>query len=46
MQFARSKDLESVQDRIGEISSEAPTDTVHEKAAETTDESQESEEPA
>ena len=47
------KDLESAQvhqDRIGEASSDpkttGPTDTVREKAAETTDESQVSEEPA
>jgi hypothetical protein len=47
-----SKGLESAQvhqNRIGEASSDpktvAPTDTVREKAAETTDESQDSEEP-
>lgn len=46
------KDIESaqVQDRIGEASSDpkttGPTDTVREKAAETTDDSQVSEEPA
>src|SRR5215467_13761793 len=47
------KDLESAQvqqDRIGEAASNpkttGPTDTVREKAAETTDESQVSEEPA
>src|SRR5215469_15707795 len=47
------KDLESAQvrqDRIGEASSDpktiGPTDTVREKAAETTDENQETEEPA
>ena len=46
------KDLESaqVQDRIGEESSDpktiGPTDTVREKAAETTDENQDTEEPA
>jgi hypothetical protein len=49
----RTKDLESAhvhQDRIGEASSDpkttGPTDKVREKAAETTDESQDSEEPA
>ena len=47
------KDLESAQvqqDRIGEASSDSktvgPTDTVREKAAETTDENQDREEPA
>lgn len=47
-----TKDLESAQghqDTIGEASSDpktlAPTDTVREKAAETIDESQDSEEP-
>ena len=47
------KDLESEQvhqDRIGEASSDpktiGPTDTVREKAAETTDENQDTEEPA
>ena len=46
------KDLESAQvhqDRIGEASSDpktaGPTDTVREKAAETTDENQDTEEP-
>ncbi len=49
----RAQDLESAQvhqDRIGEASSDprttGPTDKVREKAAKTTDESQDSEEPA
>ena len=49
----QEKDLESAQvhqDRIGEASSDpkttGPTDTVREKAAETTDENQDTEEPA
>jgi hypothetical protein len=49
----RTKDLESAQvhqDKIGEASSDprttSPTDKVREKAAKTTDENQESEEPA
>ena len=42
--------MERSQDRIGEASSDpkttGPTDTVREKAAETTDENQDTEEPA
>jgi hypothetical protein len=43
-----SKDLESAQvnqDKIGQAKTTSPTDTVREKAAKTTDESQDSEEP-
>ena len=50
---SKSKDLESAQldqNKIGEASSDpktsGPTDNVREKAAETTDESEDSEEPA